>query len=617
MEKHHGHYGNTINPKGTVGSNLSSHKMNFCPRQLTSSHYFYTMPSPPKLSLLELAELSMASSMLIFLLADLRILSATGRIRTKYEHLSVHNDTSQRASAHDFAGYDDRSDEQASRGVTAGHLMAVLLLEITREADEMASNKDMESALLERLDGNDATAFIFGKQDVRLASGMPALLHCYNEMVAADIATDTHKVSKKEYPMNPEQCPPRSLRRSDFDPNVVDEEEEDLFNSFFAKSRKSIMRPFEEVTAPLRNHDIQDMASVQDHMVSNVASSEGESGCHHNKEELMNLMEKAIEDRDINRLGFMKDFFKNGSICKVLVESKAEMVWLSDWHEAHECTWAISIDREKREVLLCFRGAYTKSDWAHAFDTKDTATSNPIKEDYPKKSKNIRLHSGFHKYLFRVRKDTNTTKYDEIVSKLMHYSTLIGEGVKIRVTGHSLGGALATIFSLYASTDDRFTANGSAIETVTFGAPHVGGYKFADAVRHQEDVGKLRIAKFIISGDGVTSLPPTLFSMSKRGAKYFHSGISVTLPMVRKGGFKLFGQPQPKLKYNSPRKSFVKSMARQVREFYLWNIPVRFWKIAYMHSLVEHKKRLVLTKDDSPLVKYSLQELYKMRNELK
>eukprot|EP00545_Synedropsis_sp_CCMP1620_P009027 CAMPEP_0119024648 /NCGR_PEP_ID=MMETSP1176-20130426/32259_1 /TAXON_ID=265551 /ORGANISM="Synedropsis recta cf, Strain CCMP1620" /LENGTH=58 /DNA_ID=CAMNT_0006979995 /DNA_START=8 /DNA_END=181 /DNA_ORIENTATION=- len=54
--------------------------------------------STAKLSLLELAELSMASSMLIFLLADLRILSATGRIRTKYEHLSIDNDTSSRTS---------------------------------------------------------------------------------------------------------------------------------------------------------------------------------------------------------------------------------------------------------------------------------------------------------------------------------------------------------------------------------------------------------------------------------------------------------------------------------------------------------------------------------------
>lgn len=573
--------------------------------------------SPANLSLLELAELSMASSMLIFLLADLRILSATGRIRTKYEELSIDNDEVPRKSAQDFAGYNEGNND--SRGVTAAHLMAVLLLEITREADEMAGDKKMESALLDRLDGVDeglAAAFIFGKQDVRLASGMPALLHCYNEMVASDIATNTHKVSKKDYPLNPEQpLSPRRLKRSDFDPDVIDEEDEDLFNSFFSKSRKNLLRPFEEVAAPHSKLALQDMATVQTNMVSNI-SAQGESVRHHNREELMKLMEQAIESRNYNRLGFMKDFFKEGSICKVLVESKAEMVWLSDWHTSHECTWAISIDREKEEVLLSFRGASSKSDWAHAFDTKDTSTSNPIKEDYPKKPRNIQLHGGFHKYLFRVRKDTDTTKYDEIVSKVIYYRNLIGDDVKIRVTGHSLGGALATIFSLYASTDDRLTANG-AIETVTFGSPHVGGYKFADAVRHQEDTGKLRLAKFRVVGDAVTHLPPTLFSMSKRGAKYFHNGINITLPMIRKGGFKLLRQPRPKVKYNSAKKSFVGSLARQVSEFYLWNLPVRFWKIAYMHTLVEHKKRMALTKEDSPLAKYSLEELYEIRHQLK
>jgi predicted lipase len=89
-----------------------------------------------------------------------------------------------------------------------------------------------------------------------------------------------------------------------------------------------------------------------------------------------------------------------------------------------------------------------------------------------------------------VRKDTATTKYDEITSKLAHYLNLIGEDTTVTVTGHSLGAALATVFSFYASTEERFTRNG-AIETVTFGAPFVGGFKFAEAVRHQEDTGKL------------------------------------------------------------------------------------------------------------------------------
>jgi len=63
------------------------------------------------------------------------------------------------------------------------------------------------------------------------------------------------------------------------------------------------------------------------------------------------------------------------------------------------------------------------------------------------------------------------SQYDEIANKLGEYLELVGsEQATLLVTGHSLGAALATIFSLYASTEDRFTKN-DAIETVTFGAP--------------------------------------------------------------------------------------------------------------------------------------------------
>lgn len=220
-----------------------------------------------------------------------------------------------------------------------------------------------------------------------------------------------------------------------------------------------------------------------------------------------------------------------------------------------------------------------------------------------------------------MRKDTETTKYDEIGSKLAHYCKIVGEDVSVTVSGHSLGAALATVFSFYASTEERFTRNG-AIETVTFGAPFIGGHKFSEAVRHQEDTGKLRIAKFRVVGDGVAYLPPTLLTVGKQGAWWFHSGINVTLPLVRQGPFKLCGQPQPKVTYNAPSKSFMRAFLRQVKEFYFWQIPVRFWLAVKMHTLVEHKKRLSLINsaadyENSPLVKYSLEELYEMRDDLK
>jgi Lipase (class 3) len=597
--------------------------------------------STKKMSVLALGEETMAHSLLIFMLADLRILSARGKIHTKYEYLCIDSDKSPRHAATDFAGFHNYTE---TRGVTAAHIMAVLMLEISQQANSRNENNgdnnqsDENGKLPSILAGSresivvtnkKRSPFVFGRKEIEKAYGMPALLHCYNAMLAQDIASDTHMISRADYPMIIEPKRQDGVKKADFIPYVTADDEEG--EALFAPGSLFRMKSIRHLEAkPIMNKPnsfkiagkaskadrkninlLQNIANIQSAMTHLVSGTSE----YYNQDEIFKLLEQAVESRNRKQIEFMKHFFKEGSISRVLVESKSEMVWLSDWHTAHECTYAISIDREEKKVLLAFRGAYTRADWAHILDTKETSTSNPIKEDYPNRPKNIRLHNGFHKYLFRVRKDTETTKYDEIASKVSHYCNVVGEGVTLTITGHSLGAALATVFCLYASTDETFTRNG-AIETVTFGAPYVAGFKFADAVRHQESVGKLRIAKFCVADDGVRCLPPTLFSMSKRGAKYFNSGMEIKLPGVRKGIFKLCGQPKPEPVYYGPTKGFIKEWLRQVNDFYFWNIPIRFWLTVKMHTLVEHKLRMALidkSGDQSQLVKNSLEELYQMQ----
>jgi pimeloyl-ACP methyl ester carboxylesterase len=361
---------------------------------------------------------------------------------------------------------------------------------------------------------------------------------------------------------------------------------------------------------------LQDLEDLDNNLFNEMST---EMSGTYSKDELREQLVQAIEDRDFSRLGFMKEFFKEGSLARSLVESDVEMMWLNDWYNHAECTYGIAVDREKKQVLLSFRGAFTKADWTHAKDIKFTSTGNPVEDSYPGRPNTIKLHSGFHKYLFRIRKDTSTTKYDEIAEKLALYCDQLGEGAKVIVTGHSLGAALTTVFSLYASTDERFTRS-SALEAVPFGGPYVGGYTFADAVRYQENQGKLRIARFHNAKDGVCHLPPAFASMSKRGAVYFSNGIDVKLPMIRKGLCGFLPQPQPKIKFMG-KESFMGSWTRQLREFYFFNLPLRVWKSSKMHSLHETKLRLELTKllddpESSPMAKYSLEELYGMRDNL-
>lgn len=81
-----------------------------------------------------------------------------------------------------------------------------------------------------------------------------------------------------------------------------------------------------------------------------------------------------------------------------------------------------------------------------------STVDNPIHEGYDGRTETIDVSSGFYQYLFRLRKDTGTTKYDEITNMVCEYGKeRIGEKFNLVVTGHSLGGALSSVFSFFAS----------------------------------------------------------------------------------------------------------------------------------------------------------------------
>ena len=213
------------------------------------------------------------------------------------------------------------------------------------------------------------------------------------------------------------------------------------------------------------------------------------------EDELLDLMEKAVESRRRERIEFMASFFRDGTVSHLMAKSTSKVVWLNDWYPLKDPTYAISIDSEKKRVLVVFRGAITRADWGHSTDLFMKRTTNPIQDDYVGKKKHLKFHRGFYMYLFRRRKDTGTSKYDEIASKVEQYAKVIGEDYKIVVTGYSLGAALGTLFSFYASVEERFTKN-APVKFISFGGPYVGAFAFGDAFRYQEQKRKIMYARF-------------------------------------------------------------------------------------------------------------------------
>lgn len=327
--------------------------------------------------------------------------------------------------------------------------------------------------------------------------------------------------------------------------------------------------------------------------------------------ELLDYMTKCIESREPDRLDFMSDFFRENTLSLTMVKSKTRIVWLQDWFPIKELVYGIAVDKEKKRVLVVFRGAITRPDWGHAFDHRLIHTRNPVKDNYEGKTNNVKLHRGFYRYLLRTRKDTKTNKYDEIAGKVYEYgSKIIGSDFTVTVNGYSLGGALSMLFGFYASTDERFTKNGP-VKIFTYGAPYMGGHTFGDAFRHQERSRKVQCARFFNNNDIAAHLPFNV-KITKNGSPFVPLGIDVKLYPVP-GQVSCRGSRSPSFKYNkklSPVKAYFAALKQNALLNTTWP-----WRIQPTHGLPELQKRLVMAvqvakNTEDPLLHKTLDELY-------
>ena len=557
-------------------------------------------------SLLKLAEKCLAQSRLIFLVADLRLLSSTGRINTKFDVLCLDNDRFLRTTAAGMACITEPCDTRP--GITPSHVMAILLLEMNKsltkqsllDDDDDDDQDDMSydgHGLLKNLRLSRSDPILARKAE----GDLHALLRAYCHTMRGDLCEDMPKVPISLL----SQVSTASMSSTGTTATTGTNDARAPFEIALVEEEDHIRRN------PEREETKLAFAALGEHFFASATDADQADVC--SKDDLVRILKRAISKRDTEGLDFLAKFFQEGTVTRMMAESRTELVWLHDWHVQKECTYAISVDREENAVVVIFRGATTYTDWERSVHWRTMKAENPIQHDYPGKNRYIKMHGGYHRYLFRQRKDTKSTKYDEIASKVHDYGTQLGDDYRLIVTGHSLGGALTNIFAFYASLEERFTRN-APIQAVTFGCPRMAAYQFIDAIRHQEDAGKLQIARFHNEKDAITHLPPHVWQYSKRGAKFYHVGLGVKLPLIRKNVFRLFGQPQPTVQFLDPE-SWKASYARQWREFYGFNIPIRPWMLANHHSLMEHQKRMHLPNADSPLIKYTLSELYQMRQQ--
>lgn len=171
-------------------------------------------------------------------------------------------------------------------------------------------------------------------------------------------------------------------------------------------------------------------------------------------------------------------------------------------YSPHTCTAMIDdaqsgvqclLRRNGDTLWITFRGSDSPKDWKNNF----TFWQKTI--PYDNMESKIRVHSGF---LNAYKAPGVRDRILNALSRDTHY---------IKITGHSLGAALAVL----CAVDVQYNFPGCDIEVMLFGCPRVGNKAFAMSYNKRVD----KTVRVENSNDIVTKVPPALWGYRHVGAR--------------------------------------------------------------------------------------------------
>lgn len=284
--------------------------------------------------------------------------------------------------------------------------------------------------------------------------------------------------------------------------------------------------------------------------------------------------------------------------------SANQLVVFSDHHQENDIVYAISVSPVTKRISVIFRGSVTPKDFRQDAKALLSGIDNPVFDKYPGLTEELGVHLGFREYLFKeedlskvvhrprmyrniVRttstavakaadtlgfdqkrksdtSDTNqglkrgtlekkkkTRKRDELEVPLK-YDVILGQVLdlmeeypdcRLYIAGHSLGGALSTLFSFLAAADSRVPG---PVTCITSGAPKVGNIEFLRAYVAMERAGRIRCLQVANDQDPVPKAPPNGFmnpchALFCQSRIFRHVGIHLEL---REAGYALYYPPK-------------------------------------------------------------------------
>ena len=204
------------------------------------------------------------------------------------------------------------------------------------------------------------------------------------------------------------------------------------------------------------------------------------------QENIHNILSEKQPWLSKRKLSKIKSFFS-----LMTYDHLKEMEYLKNTLNKMDITLVKTFDTEGTQAILC---SYNNKYLILAFRGTEKESFKDIKTDANAIMKNCetggKVHSGFDKAYRKV--------HDDICEALENFNQNQDNKLPLYITGHSLGGALATIATKHL---ESIYQNGVAA-CYTFGSPRVAGPIWISTI-------KTPIYRVVNAADSVTMLPPS------------------------------------------------------------------------------------------------------------
>eukprot|EP00531_Pseudo-nitzschia_arenysensis_P004293 CAMPEP_0116156678 /NCGR_PEP_ID=MMETSP0329-20121206/22956_1 /TAXON_ID=697910 /ORGANISM="Pseudo-nitzschia arenysensis, Strain B593" /LENGTH=495 /DNA_ID=CAMNT_0003653769 /DNA_START=102 /DNA_END=1590 /DNA_ORIENTATION=- len=221
------------------------------------------------------------------------------------------------------------------------------------------------------------------------------------------------------------------------------------------------------------------------------------------------LNEKRLEESEIIDQSQFATELNVRAIMGLKGLQEAYISCMDDKNETSEMVYGVCVNRKHKRITVAFRGTVfallTHRDAGTDADARKGWEEIPddLRDDVGGK-KFMAIHNGFQKYM--------NEKIGKIVGVIKPLLEEAESKYSLFVTGHSLGGALATFGAFKLATHPDLKGHlANPVVCISFASPYVGDQDWANAFEALEKRGRIRHIRFSNRSDLVPTIPNRFF----------------------------------------------------------------------------------------------------------